>query len=1030
MTRSFRFVPPEPRPELLTRPRLLRSLTGRWQHRVTSVIGGPGLGKTTLLAQAIAENRLSPRGEDVWVGVESPDADADRLARVVAAAIEGRGEEDMLHSTRDESALDPATVADAVWRRSPTEACLVLDDVHLLPAGSAGAAWLADLVQALPANGHVVFASRSEPPVPLTRFDTQGAVLRLVEDDLRFSDDELSGYAARRGLDPTRFGETGGWPAMAELAASIDRRFTGTYLWEEVLQPLGTVRRHVLAVLCDLGGADDELASAAVGTPVDLASMLDGIPLVAWGADGWHVPHGLWRTAPGLALAPAERAEIRRRAVDHLRLRGRFDEAFGLLQEAGLWEAAPEVLRSACLATDRLVPSQLGRWLSNSSETVLASSAGRLATGLHIAFTAPARAVESLTEAAARSRAERDLDAELAAVAQLGQLAWWGQDLDALAEIVGRLFELEPTGHPVARALAALARGAMADLAGDDAEVLAELDNMAAGVLDTVWDAYAGWMYGVVRLDQGASEVTYEIIERLGRRADSATRTIIDSLQFRAWWADGLVDEALARIPVVVAAEQRTGPTYNFHLGQIFASIAFSYAGDVATASRFLDDALVTAPPSPIESPSVQIASATASLQLAEGDESGAAATMREAFEVHGVDQSVERRTWRQALSLSYVLVPEARKYWDSAALRGYPRRARDLSAAVVAFREDRSSSRSGLQTLDIPDSGAIRAVLHHRFAAELAVGLTGSGRSEGRALLDALGPPGRAAVRATVDTQPRHTKHAKALLAAVPAPPPRTTYLAVLGPLTLRRNGPDGEEAIAPDLRRKRLQALLAYLVGHRRTNRSAISAALWPDLDEPSAGNNLAVTLNHLLKLLEPWRDSGDTPYLVRVEGHAVQLVTGQYLGIDIDEFDEHQAAAAKAEADGTPSLALEHDLAAVALYRDELHVGLPEADWFALDREHYRTRFVAASVRAGQLLLGRRETEQAESVAHRALSVDPWAEQAYAILVGAALARGDRSGARRMLTRCMDALAELDAQPSGATQQLQRRVLGPDA
>src|SRR5688572_9091481 len=90
MARSFRFVPPEPRPDLLTRPRLLRQLVRRWQRRVTVLTGGPGLGKTTLLAQALAENRLAPRGDDVWVGVEPRDADAERLSRVVAAALAGR----------------------------------------------------------------------------------------------------------------------------------------------------------------------------------------------------------------------------------------------------------------------------------------------------------------------------------------------------------------------------------------------------------------------------------------------------------------------------------------------------------------------------------------------------------------------------------------------------------------------------------------------------------------------------------------------------------------------------------------------------------------------------------------------------------------------------------------------------------------------------------------------------------------------------------------------------------------------------
>ena len=1006
----------------------MRSLMGRWQHRVTSLVGGPGLGKTTLLAQAIAENRLAPRGEDIWVGLEARDADAERLSRVVATAIEGRPDDDAPRS-RDAAALDPAAVADAVWHRAPVEACLVLDDVHLVPAGSTGAAWLDDLVDALPANGHVVFASRSEPPVHLTRFGSQGAVLRLAENDLRFSDDELSGFAAGRGLDPAQFGETGGWPAMAELTASVEQRFTGDYLWEEVLEPLGTMRRHVLAVLCDLGGADDLLASAALGAPVDLAAMLDGVPLVARSTDGWFAPHSLWRTAPRVALAPGDRAEIRRRAVAHLAGRGRFDEAFTLIQEAELWDVAPDVLRSACLATDRLVPSQLGWWLSASSTTVRASPAGRLATGLHSALTTPARAVAPLEEAAARARAEGDLDAELAATAQLGQLAWWRQDDEALGGLITRLFELEPTGHPVARALAGIARGAIADLTGDDVAVLAELDGLATGVLNTVWDAYAGWMCGVAHLERGAPEAANRIIERLAPAMDAATRPIVDSLEFRTWWAEGRVDEALARIPVVVAAEVQTGPTYNFHIGQVFASIAFSYCGDLTAAREYLDDARTTAPPSAGDAPSVPIAVATASLQLAEGDEAAAAATLRAALEAHGLDQGVERRTWRQALSLSYVLLPETRSYWDSTATRGYRRVARELAAAVVMVRRNEGDAR--LRSVELPGDGTVRAALHHRFAAELAVGLAAGGRPEGRHILDALGSPGRAAARdiaATAET--RQARHAKTLLAAVPAPPPRTTYVDVLGPLRLHRDDPDGEEVVDPDLRRRRLQALLAFLVGHRRTTRAAISAALWPDLDEAAAGNNLGVTLNHLLRVLEPWRTSGEPAYLVRFDGQLVQLMTGDHLVLDVDRFDHHLAAAARAEADGTPSQALDHDLAAAALYRDHLFADIPDADWFLLDREHYRTRFVATAVRAGQLLVGRGDPERAEAVAHHALAADPWSEQAYNVLVGAALARGDRSAARRMLTRCLETLSDLHVDPSDETRQLRRRVLGPDA
>jgi DNA-binding SARP family transcriptional activator len=248
---------------------------------------------------------------------------------------------------------------------------------------------------------------------------------------------------------------------------------------------------------------------------------------------------------------------------------------------------------------------------------------------------------------------------------------------------------------------------------------------------------------------------------------------------------------------------------------------------------------------------------------------------------------------------------------------------------------------------------------------------------------------------------------------------------------MALHRGGVvTGSPIVHADLRRKRVQELLAFLVGHRRATRTAIVGALWPDLDERSAGNNLGVTLNHVLRLLEPWRDSGEPAFLLRLDGPTVHLVAGEHLRIDVDEFDQHLAAAARAESDGIPSLALEHDLAAVALYRDELYADLEEAEWFVLDRERYRTRFVGAAVRAGQLLLARGDTSQAESMAHRALTVDQWSEQAYGVLVGCALAHGDRSGAHRMLTHCLAALADLGAEPSETTQQLRRRVQGAAA
>jgi len=93
MPGPFRFVPPELPTAAQTRPRLLRTLIGRFAHRCTVIVAGAGHGKTTLLVQAAAENRLAPRGDDVWLTLEVTDADASasihRPASVTARLVGG-----------------------------------------------------------------------------------------------------------------------------------------------------------------------------------------------------------------------------------------------------------------------------------------------------------------------------------------------------------------------------------------------------------------------------------------------------------------------------------------------------------------------------------------------------------------------------------------------------------------------------------------------------------------------------------------------------------------------------------------------------------------------------------------------------------------------------------------------------------------------------------------------------------------------------------------------------------------------------
>jgi LuxR family transcriptional regulator, maltose regulon positive regulatory protein len=1035
MPRSFRFEPPEPRPGSLTRPRLLGTLLGRWEHRVTSVVGGPGMGKTTLLAQAVAENRLAPRGEDVWIGLEPDDAHGVALARDVLTGVSAESGDHAAGAigAAPDEVPDAATVAAAVWRRAPTPLCLVVDDAQWLTPGSPGASWLITLVDALPGNGHVLLAGRGAPAVPLARLATQGAVLSLAEDDLRFTDDELTQFAAGRGVAVGRLDKAGGWPAMAELAASVGHDMAGAYLWEDVLEPLGSERRRVLAVLTDLGGADDGLAAAALGTPIDLAGALDGVPLVARGADGWRVPHALWQGVPALTLADDERVSIRRRAVDHLVARHRHDAALTLARQAGLLDVVPGILRSACLGAHRPPGRQLDRWLADLPDAVRDTPGAALATAVRAAVVAPAEAIEPLRTAIRRCRDAGDPDGEVSALALLGEVAWWRGDGGLLAEVLPRLSALGAEGHPLARAVAGLGEAVVADIVGGDDDVLARLDAIERGVFDDTWEAMARWLRATTLAGGGRAEEAVAVIDAIPPTPDPALELAVEGALLQARWALGEVDQVVTAVPPIIDRFEAAGVLQFELVSAAEAAFVVAWVGDV-DAARDLVARVRRKGGDTDFGQAARLALAEASILVTTGDESAAASLLEHAIAIHGLDSGINRRAWRRGLALTYVLVPSARERWDAADLRGHVADARTLARAVAALREAGGCAGAGagradrlrtiLRDVDLGDGSRVRAGLHLRFAVELALGLEAAGRPEGVALLDALGPRGREAMRAEAAGATDGARHAKALLAAVPAPPTDVTDVGVLGPLAVTRNG---EPVTDGDLRRERVRALLAFLVGHRTTSRAAIMAALWPDLGEGAAANNLRVTMTYLLRVLEPWRSAREPAYHVRVDGQMVTLVTSDWLNIDVDRFDDHVDAAAKAEADGTPSLALDHNLAAVALYRGEAYEGVADADWIALDRERFRGRFVAAATRAGELLVARGDVNDAERVADRAIEVDPWAEGAYAVLVSVALARGDRAAARRLLGRALAALTELDVEPSEETHRLRRRIEG---
>ena len=152
---GMRQEPPAFRRASVLRPRLLERLRDRFTARVTVVVAPAGFGKTTLLAQAVAENRLSPRGTEFWLTCIADDVAGSSLAEGLCHGL----------GVTPPGGLDAAVdkIVETTWHHSPDEVALVIDDVHEIAAHSPGADVLTRLAAGLPRNGHLVLSGRQAP---------------------------------------------------------------------------------------------------------------------------------------------------------------------------------------------------------------------------------------------------------------------------------------------------------------------------------------------------------------------------------------------------------------------------------------------------------------------------------------------------------------------------------------------------------------------------------------------------------------------------------------------------------------------------------------------------------------------------------------------------------------------------------------------------------------------------------------------------------------------------------------------------
>ena len=259
---------------MIRRPRLEKLVAEARTRRLTTLIAGPGFGKTTIMAQVFDPAR------SIWHTVTPLDSSVASFARAIVngirllvpdlsgdvlLALEGGRGPGIGEGSGGPDAL-AARLAQDLAAKLTKELVLVVDEVHELAPGGESARFLEALCRHAPPHLHVVAASRQSLPFPTARMTMAGEAGEVRDDQLSFTASEVrSVVQARSGvkddvLAEEIFQRTAGWPVAVVYAVEAVAR-GGSMDVDSALR--GETLLHYLAE--EVLSRDDEQAIEALG---------------------------------------------------------------------------------------------------------------------------------------------------------------------------------------------------------------------------------------------------------------------------------------------------------------------------------------------------------------------------------------------------------------------------------------------------------------------------------------------------------------------------------------------------------------------------------------------------------------------------------------------------------------------------------------------------------------------------------------------------------------------------------------------
>ena len=224
---------------------------------------------------------------------------------------------------------------------------------------------------------------------------------------------------------------------------------------------------------------------------------------------------------------------------------------------------------------------------------------------------------------------------------------------------------------------------------------------------------------------------------------------------------------------------------------------------------------------------------------------------------------------------------------------------------------------------------------------------------------------------------------------------------------------------------REKAKELFLYFLLQRERfIDKDEIMQALWPDQEEKTANQSLKVTLNALLKVIEPKRKARKESFFIQRKSTMYRLNPLAEIIFDMDYF-YNDVAAGLAEADLKKSNAILER--AIHLYQGNPFETLKGSHWFAQEEVELESQYIQALERLAYNYLQLQQFQEVIAWSRQILQVNQTWETAYRFLMTAYYHLKNRPESIKWYNHCVTTLEkELGIRPMEETTAVYEMIL----